>query len=316
MQTTKGSSTDVAQSVAAMRDFNRFYTRQLGLLDKYLLGSPFSLTEARVLYELAQRQCAIATEIAAELGLDLGYLSRILKKFERLRFIKRSRATGDTRHILVNLTPLGHKRFLPLDRAARGQIEALIAPLTDRGRTVLVDAMGEIQSILAAPAKTRSWTLRELRPGDIGWITYRQAVLYNQEYGWDASYEALVAEILSEFVKKFDPALEAAWIAESDESVVGSAFLVNASHGVAKLRLLYVEPAARGMGIGRRLVDECIGFARAHDYDKLTLWTNAVLTSARKIYQAAGLQLTQEEPHHSFGKDLIGQTWELDLKRG
>ena len=304
-----------AQTIAAIRDFNRFYTRQLGLLDKHLLDSSFSLTEVRVLYELAQRHSSIATEIAADLGLDLGYLSRILKKFERLRFVKRARALKDTRQIQVGLSPLGRKRFLPLDRAACRQIEMMIAPLATCRRNDLVSSMRAIKAILAVPkTEANSYTLRGLRPGDIGWITHRQAVLYNQEYGWDSSYEALVAEILSGFVKSFNPKLEAAWVAELGESIVGSVFLVHASPTIAKLRLLYVEPMARGMAIGRRLVDECIAFAHAQHYETLTLWTNDVLVSARKIYQAAGFRLTKEEPHHSFGKDLIGQIWDLDLK--
>jgi DNA-binding MarR family transcriptional regulator/GNAT superfamily N-acetyltransferase len=314
-----------ARTVADVRDFNRFYTRQLGLLDRRLLDSSFTLTEARVLYELAQRQSSTATEIAADLGLDLGYLSRILKKFERHGLIKRARMIEDTRRIQVGLTPAGRKRFFPLDRVACRQIESLIAPLTTRRRNELLNSMRAIKAVLAAPKSAtdssshphplaNALTLRDLRPGDIGWITHRQAVLYHQEYGWDGSYEALVAEILSGFVKSFDPDSEAAWIAEADEGIVGSVFLVHASPKIAKLRLLYVEPTARGMGIGRTLVDECIAFARAKHYETLTLWTNDVLVSARKIYQAAGFRLTKEEPHRSFGKDLVGQTWDLALK--
>jgi DNA-binding MarR family transcriptional regulator/GNAT superfamily N-acetyltransferase len=311
-----GNAADAdVQSIARVREFNRFYTRQLGLLDRHLLESPFSLTEARVLYELAQRHSSIATDIAADLGLDLGYLSRIFKKFERLRFVKRTRATEDTRQIQVRLTPLGHKRFLPLDRAASRQIELLIAPLTTGRRNDLLSSMRTISEVLGVPkTKACSYALRSLRPGDIGWITHRQAVLYHEEYGWESSYEALVAEILSGFVKSFNPKLEAAWVAEIGGNIVGSVFLVHASPTIAKLRLLYVEPSARGMGIGRRLVDECIAFAHARPYETLTLWTNDVLVSARKIYQAAGFRLSREEPHHSFGKDLIGQTWELDLE--
>jgi DNA-binding MarR family transcriptional regulator/GNAT superfamily N-acetyltransferase len=302
--------------IADVREFNRFYTRQLGLLDSHLLKSPFTLAEVRVLYELAQCQSSFATDIAADLGLDLGYLSRILKRFERLRFIKRGRIKTDTRKIQVSLTPLGRKRFLPLDRAARSQIEMLIGPLSPSGRRDLANSMRAIKELLTGPTRaSNAYTLRGLRPGDIGWITHRQAVLYQQEYGWDGTYEALVAEILSEFVKSFKPKSEAAWIAESDGRIVGSVFLVHGSAKVAKLRLLYVEPSARGAGLGRCLVDECIAFARSRGYETLTLWTNDVLTSARKIYQAAGFQLAEEAPHQSFGKDLIGQTWELDLSR-
>ncbi len=317
------------RSIADVREFNRFYTRQLGLLDQHLLESPFTLTEARVLYELAQRQSSTATEIAADLGLDLGYLSRILQTFERRGFVKRARMSEDARRVQVCLTPTGRNAFLPLERAARRQVESLMAPLSVSRRNALVNSMRTIQEVLTAPESAadlhphpyphadptaNTVTLRGLRPGDVGWITHRQGVLYHQEYGWDGSYEALVAEILSKFVKSFDPGSEAAWIAETAERIVGCVFLVHASAKIAKLRLLYVEPAARGMGIGRRLVDECIAFARAKHYEILTLWTNDVLVSARKIYLAAGFRLTKEEPHHSFGKNLVGQTWDLNLK--
>lgn len=337
MNSSRANSHADARTIADVRDFNRFYTRQLGLIDQHLLESPFTLTEARVLYELAQRQSSTATEIAADLTLDLGYLSRILQKFERRGFVKRTRMIEDTRRVQLCLTPTGRRKFLPLDRAARRQVESLMAPLTAGRRNALVNSMRAIKEVLTAPdsevesnpdrqphsnsvsdphaiSTSPAVTLRGLRPGDIGWITHRQAVLYHQEYGWDGSYEALVAEILSGFVKSFDPGSEAAWIAETDDGIVGSVFLVRASPKIAKLRLLYVEPAARGMGIGRQLVDECIDFARAKHYETLTLWTNDVLVSARKIYLAAGFRLTKEEPHHSFGKDLIGQTWDLDLK--
>lgn len=280
-----------------------------------MLDSAFTLTEARVLYELAQCKSTIATKIAADLGLDLGYLSRILKMFERRRYIKRERASADTRQYHISLTALGRGRFLPLDRAARAQIATLIAPLPTARRHELVDSMRAVEGLLTGRAvEPKSCQLRGLRPGDIGWITHRRAILYQQEYGWDISYEALVAEILAAFVKAFDPKCESAWIAEQEQMIVGSVFLVRASGNVAKLRLLYVEPIGRGMGIGRRLVDECIGFARAQGYETLALWRNNVLVSARRIYQAAGFRLMKEEPHHSFGKDLIGQTRDLDLR--
>jgi GNAT superfamily N-acetyltransferase len=205
---------------------------------------------------------------------------------------------------------------MPLDRAARAQVATLIEPLSSARREKLVDSMRRIQDLLAKQAPTdRSYQVRGLRPGDIGWITHRQALLYTQEYGWDITYEGLVAEILADFVKAFDPISDGAWIAEQDKNIVGSVFLVRASATVGKLRLLYVEPNARGLGIGRRLVDDCIAAARAKGYETLSLWTNDVLVSARKIYQAAGFRLVCEEPHHSFGKDLLGQTWELTLRR-
>jgi DNA-binding MarR family transcriptional regulator/N-acetylglutamate synthase-like GNAT family acetyltransferase len=301
--------------IAEIRQFNRFYTRHLGLLDRQLLDSPFTLTEARVLYELARRESTTASAMAADLGLDLGYLSRILKMFERRRYIKRERSSTDTRQYHIRLTRLGHQGFLPLDKAARMQVVRLIEPLPADRRARLVESMHTIQGLLTAhTVEGKSYQLRGLRPGDIGWVTHRQALLYQQEYGWDISYEALVAEILGGFVKSFDAASESAWIAEQDQKILGSVFLVRGSDKIAKLRLLYVESSARGLGIGRRLVDECIAFARARDYETLTLWTNDVLISARKIYQAAGFRLMGEERHHSFGKDLIGQTWDLALR--
>jgi DNA-binding MarR family transcriptional regulator/N-acetylglutamate synthase-like GNAT family acetyltransferase len=301
--------------IAEVRQFNRFYTRWLGLLDRQLLDSPFTLTEARVLYELARGEPTTASAIAADLALDLGYLSRILKVFERHRYIKRERSSTDTRQYHIKLTRLGRRRFQPLDEAARIQIERLIEPLPADRRGQLVESMHSIQGLLTGRSmETRAYELRGLRPGDIGWIIHRQALLYHQEHGWDIGYEALVAEILGGFVKSFDAASEGAWIAEHDQKILGSVFLVRASDQIAKLRLLYVEPSARGLGIGRRLVDECIAFARAKGYETLTLWTNDVLISARKIYQAAGFRLMREEQHRSFGKDLTGQTWDLALR--
>ena len=311
-QSVGGSAPHV---IAEVRQFNRFYTRCLGLLDRQLLDSPFTLTEARVLYELARSESRTASAIASDLALDLGYLSRILKAFERHRYIKRERSSTDTRQYHIKLTRLGRQRFLPLDKAARTQIERLIEPLSADRRDQLIESMHSIQGLLTGRAvEAKAYRLRGLRPGDIGWITHRQALLYQQEYGWDITYEALVAEILAGFVKSFDAASENAWIAEHGQKILGSVFLVRASDKIAKLRLLYVEPSARGLGIGRRLVAECIDFARAHGYETLSLWTNDVLISARRIYQAAGFRLMREEQHHSFGKHLTGQTWELALR--
>jgi DNA-binding MarR family transcriptional regulator/N-acetylglutamate synthase-like GNAT family acetyltransferase len=305
-----------SEAIDIVRDFNRFYTRQLGLLDRGLLGSEFTLTEARVLYELANRDDITATEIARELGIDLGYLSRLLAKFERRRYIKRTRSPVDARQSSLHLTSKGRAAFDPLNRAAADQIAAMIDPMTLERRCELLAAMQNVQRLLQptdGQLESEPYVIRPLRTGDIGWITHRQGVLYAQEYGWDATYEALVAEILAGFVKNFDSNFEYGWIAERDHEIVGSVFLVRASTTLAKLRLLYVEPSTRGLGIGRRLVQECVEFARAKGYSTLTLWTNDVLVSARRIYQAAGFRLTQEERHHSFGKDLVGQTWELGL---
>ena len=305
-----------SEAVEAIRRFNRFYTRQIGLLNDGLHGSMFSLTEVRVLFELAKLDNRTATDIAQELGIDLGYLSRVLTKFERLRFMTRKRSVVDARQSVLRLTKKGRAAFAPLHRSSGSQVLAMIAPMAAEQRRELVGAMHRIQRLLEPPASRSegdSYSLRPIRIGDIGWITHRQAILYFEEYGWDATYEALVAEILAGFVKNFDPAWEYGWVAERDADRVGSVFLIRASSSVAKLRLLYVEPSARGLGIGQRLVHECLNFARAKGYGTLTLWTNDVLVSARRIYEAVGFKLTKEEKHHSFGKDLVGQTWDLAL---
>jgi DNA-binding MarR family transcriptional regulator/GNAT superfamily N-acetyltransferase len=302
--------------IDSVRAFNRFYTRQAGLLDQGLLGSEYTLTEARVLYELAHRESCTATEITRDLGLDPGYLSRIFKKLQRARLIERQRSADDRRHSFVVLTVRGRAAFEPLDRAARADVDAMLKPMSGPQRRELISAMKTVHRVLRPDVPTQpamACRLRPLQVGDIGWITRRQGLLYAQEYGWDGTYEALVAEILSGFMKSFDPAAEQAWIAELDGTIAGSVFLVRGSSTVARLRLLYVEPHTRGLGIGRRLVAACIDSARAKGYRKLTLWTNSVLVSARRIYEAAGFELLKEEPHHSFGKDLIGQTWELVL---
>jgi DNA-binding MarR family transcriptional regulator/N-acetylglutamate synthase-like GNAT family acetyltransferase len=302
------------EQIADVRAFTRFYTRQIGLLEERLHRSAFSLTEARVLYELAHRNGLTATDLGRDLGLDAGYLSRLLKKFESRGFVTRAPAPADARQSVLSITEAGRKAFEPLDRASREEVTGLLGRLSAEHREAVVVAMRRVQRLLGRdrePAPPD--TLRPLQVGDIGWIVHRQGVLYAREYGWDESYEALAAEILAGFVKSFDPEYENAWIAEREGEVVGSVFLMRKSAEVAKLRLLYVEPSARGLGIGRRLVDECIGFARAKGYKTLTLWTNDVLVSARRIYQAAGFQLTGEERHHSFGKDLVGQTWDLAL---
>jgi DNA-binding MarR family transcriptional regulator/GNAT superfamily N-acetyltransferase len=303
-------------AIDIIRSFNRRYTRQLGLLDNGLLGSEFTLTEARVLYELANCEDSTATQIAGELGLDLGYMSRLIKKFGRRRYIKRKRSPVDARQSRLQLTERGRAVFDPLDRAARLQIAEMIAPMTPEQSSLLLSAMQSVQRLLevdSEESRREPYAIRPLKVGDIGWITHRQGILYSQEYGWDATYEAMVADILAGFVKNFDSTMERGWVAERAGGIIGSVFLVRASADLAKLRLLYVEPTARGLGLGRRLVQECIDFARMKGYKTLTLWTNDVLVSARRIYQAAGFQLTKEERHHAFGKDLVGQTWDLVL---
>ena len=304
-----------SDQIAAVRRFTRFYTRQLGLLREGLLTSAFSLTESRVLYELAQRDGQTAAGLGRELGLDAGYLSRILKRFEARGLVTRSAHAEDARQSALVLTPAGQAAFAPLDEGSERQVGDLLGGLPAACRTQLVAAMATIERLLGqAPEPAVPYILRPLRTGDIGWIIRRQGMLYAQEYGWDETFEALVAEIAAGFVKTFDPRQEACWIAEREGEVVGSVFLVRQSDAVAKLRLLYVEPAARGLGIGRRLVDECLRFARAKHYDTVTLWTNDILTAARRIYEEAGFRLVAQDSHHSFGKDLVGQNWELDLR--
>ncbi|TIP04219.1 MAG: MarR family transcriptional regulator [Mesorhizobium sp.] len=297
-----------------VRAFNRFYTRQIGLLDEGLLKSPFSLTEARVLYELAHRDGLVASDLVRDLGLDPGYVSRLLKKFEERGLVERAATEADARRASIALTPAGRQAFAPLNQDSHDQVRALLDRLPPADQERLVKAMRTVQDLLGDRSEPKvPYILRPLQVGDIGWVTRRQGMLYTEEYGWDGTYEALVAEILAEFVKKFDQKWERAWIAEREGEVVGSVFVVRKSSEVAKLRLLYVEPSARGLGIGRRLVDECIAFARAKGYKTLTLWTNDILGSARRIYQAAGFQLVDEERHHSFGQDLVGQTWDMEL---
>ena len=300
-------------ATAAIRDFNRFYTRQIGLLDQGFLGSAFTLTEVRVLYELAHRDSPTATEIARELSLDPGYLSRLLKKLEKQGHLARGRDAEDARQRPLRLTKPGRRVFERLDQASGEQISAMISGLTPAQVGELVGSMQTVRQLLQADKVANAYSLRPLRIGDIGWIIHRQGLLYAEEYGWDLSYEGLVAEILGAFIRQFDPAAENAWVAERNGAIAGSVFIVRESAAVARLRLLYVEPDARGLGIGRQLVDSCVAFAREKGYATLRLWTNDVLVSARRIYQAAGFRLVKEERHHSFGKDLVGQTWELTL---
>jgi DNA-binding MarR family transcriptional regulator/GNAT superfamily N-acetyltransferase len=301
------------ESIDSIRAFNRYYTRHIGVLEEGWLKSEFTLTESRVLYELAHREKPTASEIGKALGLDAGYLSRILAKFQKRKFVRRTASSRDERATHLELTAAGFKAFSPLDSRAREQISGLLTPVDVRDVGALTAAMSTVQRILGGKNTMGELRLRDLQPGDIGFITSRQAVLYHREYGWDITYEGLVAEILAGFVKNHDDRRERAWVAERDGQIVGSVFLMRGSDEVAKLRLLYVEPSARGLGLGKRLVDECIAFARAKGYEKLTLWTNDCLVSARRIYQAAGFQLVKQEKHRSFGKDLMGQTWDLSL---
>lgn len=302
------------QRVAAVRRFNRFYTQKIGVLNEGLLNSPFSLTEARVLYELAHREQPTASELVRDLGLDAGYMSRILRGFEKKGLIEKTRSKTDGRQSHLTLTRKGQEAFAPLNVRSRNEIGAMLGRLSESDQDRLVNAMHVIEELLdAKPEAKAPYLLRPHQPGDIGWVIHRHGVLYAQEFGWDERFEAMVAEIAAEFINKYDPTKERCWIAEKDGEIVGSVFLVKKSPTVAKLRLLLVEPKARGLGIGKRLVDECIRFARQAGYRKITLWTNSVLVTARRIYERAGFRLVESAPHHRFGQDLISETWELKL---
>ncbi len=300
-----------------VRSFNRFYTREIGLLNRSLPATDLSLPEARVLYELAQAPEGgrTAAEIGRALNMDKAHLSRIVARFVT-RGMVASRVSPDHRkHRLLSLTDVGRKVFAAAEAAARAQVDALLEPVDADQRNRLVEAMRDIRVALRdREAADGELSLRPLRPGDVGWIIHRQAVLYAQEYGWDWTYEGLASRILGAFVAEFDPTREDAWVAERGGAVVGSIFLMKSDDpAVAKLRLLYVEPSARGAGVGRRLVATCIARAREFGYRQLTLWTNDILVAARRIYLAAGFRLVGEAPQHSFGHDLVGQTWTLDL---
>jgi DNA-binding MarR family transcriptional regulator/GNAT superfamily N-acetyltransferase len=308
----------VADAVAQVRRFNRFYTRLVGALDKGHLHSSFSLAETRVLYELAYGEAPTATELGRDLRLDAGYLSRMLRGFERRGLVERVRSASDGRRNHLQLTPKGRSTFEDLNARASEVVADVLEPLADGQRVQLLDSMRTIETLLgdhATPQTPAPLVLRPHQPGDMGWVVHRQAVLYAQEYGWDETYEALISRIVADFIDRFDPKRERCWIAEHSGETVGSVFLIKHPErvGVAQLRLLYVERTARGLGIGRRLVHECTQFARQTGYKTITLWTNSILTSARKIYEAEGYRLVSEKPHHSFGHDLVGQTWELEV---
>lgn len=302
------------QRVQAVRRFNRFYTQKIGVLEEGHLKSPFSLTEVRVLYELSHRERTTAAELGKELGVDAGYLSRILRGFQKRGLIGKEPSKADGRQSLLRLTAQGRRSFAPLNARASEEIGSLLGQLSEADQNRLVEALRTIEELLGARTEERaSYVLRTHQVGDMGWIVYRHGVLYAQEYGFDERFEALVAEIAASFLQNFDPKRERCWIAEKDGERVGSVVLVKKSQTVAKLRLLLVEPKARGLGIGVRLVDECVRFARQAGYRKLTLWTNRGLDAARHIYEKAGFQLVHEEPHQIFGEGLIGQTWDLAL---
>lgn len=302
--------------VERVRRFNRFYTRLIGALDEGHLESAYSLAEVRALYEIAHRPDATASEIGRDLGLDAGYLSRVLGRFAEHKLIEKVASTTDARRVQLRLSAKGKRLFEGLDARAREAVSALLAPLDEPARRRLVDAMRTIEASLGSDAAAPPIVVRAHRLGDMGAIVSRQAVLYGQEYGWNAEYEALVARIVADFVEHFDPAREHCWVAEQEGAMVGSVFLMKHRERpkVAQLRLLYVEPSARGAGLGRRLVRECTDLAERARYRTITLWTNSVLETARRIYESEGYRLVEAKPHRSFGQELIGQTWELDLR--
>ncbi|MDP2024216.1 MAG: helix-turn-helix domain-containing GNAT family N-acetyltransferase [Hydrogenophaga sp.] len=304
------------EQVCALRAFNRFYTQRIGILDPYL-GSAFSLTEVRVLYELAHHAPCTASELVRRLLLDAGYLSRILRRFAAEGWMERTPAPTDARQQVLALTQEGRAVFEPLQQRSREEATGLLAALAPAQRAELMAALQRAQALLspdtALARSARTIVLRDPRPGDMGWVIQQHGELYWREYGWNAEFEALVASIVAGMMKRHDPAWERGWIAELDGERVGSAFVVRKSKTVAQLRLLILTPAARGLGLGGRLTDECIAFARGKGYRKLVLWTNRNLDAARVIYARRGFTLVESEAHHSYGRDLVGEHWELAL---
>jgi DNA-binding MarR family transcriptional regulator/GNAT superfamily N-acetyltransferase len=308
------SQADSNDQISAVRAFNRFYTRKLGVLDQQLLKSPFSLSEARVLYELANRENVAAKEIGIELGLDPGYLSRIIQNFDETGLITRKPLASDRRQYRLSLTAKGRQAFAKVDRSSHDDVADMLATLPRGDSRRLIEAMAVIERLLGDPRVSPAPAiLRGHRPGDMGWVVQSHGSLYASEYGFDSSFEGLVAEIAAKFLASFDASRERCWIAEIDGVQVGSVFLVRHTDDVAKLRLLLVDPAGRGQSLGRRLVAECLSFARQCGYRKITLWTQSILVAARKIYQDAGFVRVATEPHRSFGQSLVGETWELML---
>ncbi len=309
---------ETERRVAAMRRFSRFYTRRIGVLQDRFLQSPFSLAEARVLYELTQRDRPTATELCAGLDLDPGYLSRILRGFAERGLVTKTPSPEDRRQSRLALTPKGRKAYAPLERRSHDDVAAMLGALPDADQERVLACMGTIERLIGEPqrepqAAQPRYALRAPRTGEMGWVVARHAALYAQEYGWGVRFEGLCAEIVAQMIASHDPARDRHWIAEMDGEPVGSVFVVKASDEVAKLRLLLVEPKARGLGLGTRLVDECIAFARAAGYRKMTLWTHSVLTAARHIYQAAGFALVAQEAHADWGVPVVGETWEREV---
>jgi len=308
------SAADFEDRIAAVRRFNRFYARRLGVLREGLLHTPCSPTESRIIDEIANRDQVIAADLAKELGLDPGYLSRTLDRLERKGLIRKVQSSSDGRQRLLRLTTEGEAAAVLLDRRFREEIGEMMGNLSEQDQNRLIRAMDTIEQLLGGGRRlSEPYILRQHEPGDMGWIVHMHGRLYAEEYGWDERFEALVARICADFIDRYNPDRERCWIAEMDGQVVGSVMVVQESEDVAKLRLLLVDPRARGLGLGKRLVDECIRFARRKGYKKLVLWTNNVLVAARNIYRKAGFVPVKEEPHRNFGPELIGETWELAL---
>ena len=306
-------SNSTPSHVATVREFSRFYTRRLGTLDEGLLETPWSLTEARVIFELAQAPSTDMAALRATLELDSGYLSRLLAKFDAAGLIARTASPVDGRRQALALTAAGKRLFRTLDQRSSRQVEALLAPLSDAAQEALAGAMRTVMRTLDEGHAVPAIALRGLRAGDLGWIVQRHGEVYAREYGWAQSFEAFVARIVADYLDHHQPGRENAWIAEIDGQRAGCVVCVRKDDDTAQLRILLVEGWARGHGLGGRLVDECVRFARDGGYRKLVLWTNDILVAARRIYVAAGFELVDEERHHSFGKDLVGQFWELRL---
>jgi DNA-binding MarR family transcriptional regulator/GNAT superfamily N-acetyltransferase len=302
------------RGISAVREFNRFYTQKIGVLKQGLLDTDCTLTEARVLYEIAHREQTLAGDLVRDLSLDPGYVSRILTKFSRRGWLKREQCDQDARRSYLYLTAKGRSIAELLDRRSREEIGGLLGKLSPEKRVALQSHLQGAQALLGAESRSDSLIIREHRAGDVGWIIQRHGVIYAQEYDWNLEFEALVAEIGAKFLREFDPSSERCWIAERDGVPVGCVMLVRHSRTVAKLRLLLVEASERGRGLGRRLVNECLSFARSAGYRKVTLWTQSTLTAARKIYESSGFKLVDSKPHTSFGAKLVGETWELDLQ--
>lgn len=297
--------------VETVRQFNRFYTQQIGVLQEHLNQAEFSLTESRILFELGARAALTSADLCQLLGLNAGYLSRIINGFEKNKLIEKTRSTSDARASELKLTETGRGVLESLEQASRQAVGTLLQRLPESEQDQLVQAMKQVRQLLGE--RTTSYLLRDPQAGDMGLVVQQQAALYTREYGWNSEFEALVAEIVAKFLREFDRTCERCWIAEKDGKVVGSIFVVRHDDKTAKLRMLYVDASARGLGIGKRLIEECMAFARHAGYEKMMLWTTSILTDARRLYQKAGFELIEEEPMHSFGKDLVSETWRRDL---